>query len=81
MSKTYQAVKVSKGRGGWGGPLVIQPTDQRNKVVSVTGGGIAAAQPAVVYIHASAFQPSILRRWDKSGRWLISSKKTFMFPA
>lgn len=40
MSKTYQAVKVSKGRGGWGGPLVIQPTDQRNKVVSVTGGGI-----------------------------------------
>ena len=40
MSKTYQAVKVSKGRGGWGGPLVIQPTDQRNKIVSVTGGGI-----------------------------------------
>ena len=40
MSKTYQAVKISKGRGGWGGPLVIQPTDQRNKVVSVTGGGI-----------------------------------------
>ena len=40
MSKTYQAVKISKGRGGRGGPLVIQPTDQRNKVVSVTGGGI-----------------------------------------
>lgn len=40
MSKTYQAVKISKGRGGWGGPLVIQPTDQRNKIVSVTGGGI-----------------------------------------
>lgn len=40
MTKTYQAVKVSKGRGGWGGPLVIQPTDQRNKIVSVTGGGI-----------------------------------------
>ena len=41
MAKTaFKAVKVSKGRGGWGGPLVIQPTDQRNKVVSVTGGGI-----------------------------------------
>ncbi|RUW64913.1 PTS glucitol/sorbitol transporter subunit IIB, partial [Mesorhizobium sp. M2A.F.Ca.ET.067.02.1.1] len=24
----------------WGGPLVIEPTEQRNKVVSVTGGGI-----------------------------------------
>lgn len=40
MAKTYKAVKISKGSGGWGGPLVIQPTEQRNKVVSVTGGGI-----------------------------------------
>lgn len=36
----YKAVKVSKGRNGWGGPLVILPTDQRDKIVSVTGGGI-----------------------------------------
>ena len=36
----YKAVRISRGSGGWGGPLVIQPTDQRNKVVSVTGGGI-----------------------------------------
>jgi len=36
----YKAVKVSAGRGGWGGPLVIKPTDQRNKIASVTGGGI-----------------------------------------
>lgn len=40
MAKTYKAVKISKGSGGWGGPLVIQPTEQRSKVVSVTGGGI-----------------------------------------
>lgn len=40
MAKTYKAVKISKGSGGWGGPLVIEPTAQRNKVVSVTGGGI-----------------------------------------
>ena len=40
MAKTYKAVKISKGSTGWGGPLVIEPTDQRNKVVSVTGGGI-----------------------------------------
>ena len=36
----YKAVKVSKGSSGWGGPLVIQPTEKRNKIVSVTGGGI-----------------------------------------
>ena len=40
MTKTYKAVKISRGSGGWGGPLIIQPTEQRNKVVSVTGGGI-----------------------------------------
>ncbi|MBZ9734674.1 PTS glucitol/sorbitol transporter subunit IIB [Mesorhizobium sp. CA18] len=40
MAKTYKAVKISRGSTGWGGPLVIEPTEQRNKVVSVTGGGI-----------------------------------------
>ncbi|MBQ9352247.1 MULTISPECIES: PTS glucitol/sorbitol transporter subunit IIB [Phyllobacterium] len=40
MSKTYKPVKISKGSNGWGGPLTIQLTPQRNKVVSVTGGGI-----------------------------------------
>ena len=40
MANAYKAVKISKGSTGWGGPLVIEPTDQRNKVVSVTGGGI-----------------------------------------
>lgn len=36
----YKAVKIVKGDAGWGGPLVIQPTEKRNKVVSITGGGI-----------------------------------------
>jgi PTS system glucitol/sorbitol-specific IIC component len=36
----YKAIKISAGRGGWGGPLVIQPTDEKNMIVSVTGGGI-----------------------------------------
>lgn len=40
MAKSYKAVKISRGSTGWGGPLVIQPTEQRSKVVSVTGGGI-----------------------------------------
>ncbi len=36
----YKAVKIEKGTGGWGGPLVILPTEKANKIVSVTGGGI-----------------------------------------
>ncbi|MFD2705010.1 PTS glucitol/sorbitol transporter subunit IIB [Salibacterium lacus] len=36
----YHAVKVHKGASGWGGPLVIQPDDEKKYVVSVTGGGI-----------------------------------------
>lgn len=40
MSKSYKPVKISRGKSGWGGPLVVHPTSERNKVVSVTGGGI-----------------------------------------
>lgn len=40
MTAKYKAVRISKGSGGWGGPLVIEPTPERSKVVSVTGGGI-----------------------------------------
>ncbi|MCI2257305.1 PTS sorbitol transporter subunit IIB, partial [Domibacillus sp. PGB-M46] len=36
----YKAVKINKGSNGWGGPLVIQPDEQKKYVVSVTGGGI-----------------------------------------
>jgi PTS system glucitol/sorbitol-specific IIB component len=36
----YKSVVVSKGRGGWGGPLTITPTDDRPLVASITGGGI-----------------------------------------
>ena len=36
----YKAVKIVKGAGGWGGPLTIKPTDERNLIYSVTGGGI-----------------------------------------
>jgi glucitol/sorbitol PTS system EIIB component len=36
----YKAVNISRGPGGWGGPLVIAPTKGRDKIVAVTGGGI-----------------------------------------
>lgn len=37
MSK---AVKVIQGKNGFGGPLILRPTDKKNKILSVTGGGI-----------------------------------------
>lgn len=36
----YKSVRISKGSKGWGGPLVISPSDESKYVVSVTGGGI-----------------------------------------
>ena len=36
----YKSVKIVAGKGGWGGPLVLVPTERRNKIVSVTGGGV-----------------------------------------
>lgn len=36
----YKAVFVRRGDNGWGEGLFIQPSAERNKIVSVTGGGI-----------------------------------------
>ncbi|MCX6426522.1 MAG: PTS sorbitol transporter, partial [Actinobacteria bacterium] len=36
----YKSVVISAGKGGWGGPLTITPTDDRPYIYSVTGGGI-----------------------------------------
>lgn len=36
----YKAIKISKGTGGFGGPLTIKPEEGKDKVISVTGGGI-----------------------------------------
>jgi sorbitol-specific phosphotransferase system component IIBC len=36
----YKAVKIEKGKGGWGGPLVVKPTTDRPLIYCVTGGGI-----------------------------------------
>ena len=35
----YRAIRVEKGSGGFGGPLTIQGTEQKNKVMFITGGG------------------------------------------
>lgn len=36
----FKAVFVRRGDNGWGDGLRIQPTSEKNKIVSVTGGGI-----------------------------------------
>ena len=38
--KEFKAVKVEKGSQGWGGPLTIKPTAEKDKIVAVTGGEI-----------------------------------------
>lgn len=35
----YQSIKVIKGSGGFGGPLVITPTPEKHKFIYITGGG------------------------------------------
>lgn len=39
-TRAYRTVKVERGPNGWGGPLYIQPTAERNKIVAVTGGSM-----------------------------------------
>lgn len=43
----FNAVKIVKGPSGWGGPLVIEPTEKRNKIVSITGGDIHPIAKAI----------------------------------
>ncbi len=38
--REFRAVRIERGAQGWGGPLVIQPTAEKDKIVAVTGGGI-----------------------------------------
>jgi glucitol/sorbitol PTS system EIIB component len=40
VDTTYTPVFVRPGSGGWGKGLALEPTGTRNKVLSVTGGGI-----------------------------------------
>ena len=35
----YHSITVTRGPGGYGGPLTITPDDKRNKIVYIVGGG------------------------------------------
>lgn len=41
----YSAIEIKKGTGGFGGPLVVKPTDNKNILLYITGGG---AKPDIV---------------------------------
>ena len=38
MSK-YNAIKINKGPSGFGGPLTVKPTEEKNVLLYITGGG------------------------------------------
>lgn len=42
---TYNTIIVERGAGGFGGPLTIAPTEKKNKILYIVGGG---ARPDVV---------------------------------
>ena len=42
---TYGTIKIEKGSGGFGGPLVITPKSGKDKILYITGGG---AEPEIV---------------------------------
>ena len=44
MSK-YNAIKINKGPSGFGGPLTVKPTEEKNVLLYITGGG---AKPHIV---------------------------------
>ena len=35
----YRSIRIERGPGGFGGPLTVTPTGQKNKVMYITGGG------------------------------------------
>jgi sorbitol-specific phosphotransferase system component IIBC len=36
----FKSVTINRGKGGWGGPLTVTPTEEKPLICSVTGGGI-----------------------------------------
>lgn len=35
----YKSIKIVRGSAGWGGPLIVTPTEEKHTVMYITGGG------------------------------------------
>ncbi|WP_434578203.1 PTS glucitol/sorbitol transporter subunit IIB [Thermoanaerobacterium thermosaccharolyticum] len=46
----FKAVKVEKGSGGWGGPIVLKPDEKKHIILNVTGGGISSVAKKIAEI-------------------------------
>jgi len=46
----YKSVIITAGRGGFGGPLVIEPNDSKNKIVNITGGVISSVAEKIAQL-------------------------------
>lgn len=40
MTNQYHSVRIQRGSGGFGGPLTITPTAEKNKILYIVGGGM-----------------------------------------
>jgi PTS system glucitol/sorbitol-specific IIC component len=61
----YSAVKVSKGAGGWGNQLIIEPTEQKKYIVSVTGGGIHPIAQKIAELTGAEAVDGFRKSFDK----------------
>ncbi len=41
----FNSIKIVKGSGGYGGPLIVKPTEEKNVLLYITGGGV---KPSIV---------------------------------
>ena len=55
-----RAIRIERGPQGFGGPLIIRPTEQKNKVMYITGGGTAP----------ECLKKNRRTQWYDTGRWL-----------
>ena len=68
-----RAIRIERGPQGFGGPLIIRPTEQKNKVMYITGGG-TAPECLKKIVELSGMTPtkmvSMVQHQKKSLLWL-----------